>query len=143
MTAPTGGCPCLYVEPCSPLCSCANPGQSGGCERCCRYGSLEQRTAHAESLAALHAGKAEGGRVLEELRKAAQAASDCLAANDVHQGCVARLRATLARVPAEPSTGRLVKDPTELTGHWPEGEDFGKFLEAATGEPSAEKEAQT
>ena len=45
------GCPCLYVEPCSYACSCASPGVSGGCERCCRYGSLEQRQAQAERLA--------------------------------------------------------------------------------------------
>ena len=127
MTAPTGGCPCLYVEPCSSACSCASPGMSGGCERCCRYGSLEQRTAHAESLAALHAEKAEGWRLAAELvtlRKAAQAASACLAANDVHQSCVAGLRAALARVPAEPSRVQPIKDAAELTGHWPKGEDF-------------------
>ena len=45
------GCPCLYVDPCSPACSCAHRGMSGGCERCCRYGSQEQRQAQAKRLA--------------------------------------------------------------------------------------------
>lgn len=48
---PVGGCPCLYVEPCFPSCTCATPVLSGGCDRCCRYGSLEQRKAAAKRLA--------------------------------------------------------------------------------------------
>lgn len=48
-----GGCPCLLVEPCSRQCTCANPGMSGGCRRCCAYGSLEQRTAKARRLVKL------------------------------------------------------------------------------------------
>lgn len=49
-TALMGGCPCLYVEPCSSACTCANPTMSGGCSRCCRYGSPSQRRAAAEHL---------------------------------------------------------------------------------------------
>jgi len=44
------GCPCTLIEPCSVNCTCANPIMSGGCLRCCRYGSLEQRTAQAQRL---------------------------------------------------------------------------------------------
>ena len=45
------GCPCLYVEPCSYACTCAHPTMSGGCERCCRYGNVEQRFHAAQRLA--------------------------------------------------------------------------------------------
>lgn len=45
-------CPCTRVEPCSPACSCASSVQSGGCRRCCRYGSEDQRQAAAEAIAA-------------------------------------------------------------------------------------------
>ena len=45
-----GGCPCTLIKPCSKNCTCANPVLSGGCSRCCRYGSLEQRTAQAQRL---------------------------------------------------------------------------------------------
>ena len=41
------GCPCLLVDPCAPDCSCAHPLLSGGCGRCARYGSEEQRLAAA------------------------------------------------------------------------------------------------
>ena len=44
------GCPCYLVEPCSSACSCANPVMSGGCMRCAKYGSKEQRIASAEQL---------------------------------------------------------------------------------------------
>ncbi len=44
-------CPCEFVEPCSKMCSCARPFMSGGCSRCCKYGSVEQQTAAAERLA--------------------------------------------------------------------------------------------
>lgn len=44
------GCPCELVEPCSPSCTCANGMLSGGCSRCARYGSLEQRTEAAKWL---------------------------------------------------------------------------------------------
>lgn len=47
------GCPCLLVKPCNRSCSCVNPILSGGCSRCAKYGSLEQRKAAAERLAAL------------------------------------------------------------------------------------------
>lgn len=45
------GCPCLIVEPCSRNCTCATPVLSGGCRRCARYGSAEQRKAAAEFIA--------------------------------------------------------------------------------------------
>jgi len=48
-----GGCPCLYVEPCSINCSCANQYMSGGCMRCCTYGSFEQRVAMAQHLVSI------------------------------------------------------------------------------------------
>jgi hypothetical protein len=54
-----GGCPCLVIAPCSETCTCATPILSGGCLRCARYGSLEQRRAHAEWIAA--AIRAHGG----------------------------------------------------------------------------------
>ena len=45
------GCPCLYTTPCDPLCTCVDRYSSTGCQRCCRYGSLEQRQAQAIALA--------------------------------------------------------------------------------------------
>lgn len=47
------GCPCHYIDPCDPQCSCANDAMSGGCGRCARYGSPEQRKAAAERIAHL------------------------------------------------------------------------------------------
>jgi hypothetical protein len=47
----TRGCPCLYVGACSYACSCVHPLMSGGCRRCCLYGSEEQRTSKAQNLA--------------------------------------------------------------------------------------------
>lgn len=46
-------CPCEFpeVEPCSTQCSCRRPHMSGGCSRCCRYGSPEQQLAAAQRLA--------------------------------------------------------------------------------------------
>lgn len=46
-------CPCCYeeVEPCQYSCSCANPIMSGGCARCCSYGSYKQRADKAIILA--------------------------------------------------------------------------------------------
>ena len=46
------GCPCLYTEPCDPRCTCVLPTSSSGCSRCCRYGSLSQRKAHAQRISA-------------------------------------------------------------------------------------------
>lgn len=43
-------CPCTRATPCKSLCSCAHPEASGGCERCCRYGSEEQRQKNAEEI---------------------------------------------------------------------------------------------
>ena len=51
-------CPCQYVEliePCGPHCSCANPVMSGGCSRCCRYGSKKQRMVMAQAIVAREA----------------------------------------------------------------------------------------
>lgn len=45
------GCPCTLTKPCMDVCSCANMAHSGGCLRCCRYGSEEQRKARAEIIA--------------------------------------------------------------------------------------------
>lgn len=44
-------CPCHWTEPCHPDCTCVNQFSSRGCERCCSYGSNEQRRAQAEWLA--------------------------------------------------------------------------------------------
>ena len=44
-------CPCLHTTPCIPRCTCAMPGSSSGCRRCCTYGSREQQRAAAERLA--------------------------------------------------------------------------------------------
>jgi hypothetical protein len=48
--APTG-CPCTLTTPCGPNCTCSDIDLSGGCLRCCAYGSLEQRKAMAVWLA--------------------------------------------------------------------------------------------
>ena len=50
---PTVGvsCPCELFIPCSDVCSCAFPFRSGGCSRCCKYGSAEQKLASAKRLA--------------------------------------------------------------------------------------------
>ena len=50
------GCPCRHVTPCRDSCSCANMFLSGGCDRCCSYGSWEQRQAKAERMVADLAG---------------------------------------------------------------------------------------
>jgi hypothetical protein len=52
-------CPCEYVAPCKPSCTCARPHMSGGCRRCCAYGSDEQRLARARKLVAMEDGFAE------------------------------------------------------------------------------------
>lgn len=44
-------CPCEWTTPCSSQCSCAHSYASGGCTRCCKYGSDAQRQAAAEDLA--------------------------------------------------------------------------------------------
>jgi len=43
-------CPCEFGDPCSPQCSCGHPFLSGGCRRCCRYGSPAQQRAAAEHI---------------------------------------------------------------------------------------------
>ncbi len=44
------GCPCVWSTPCSNRCTCHRNNMSGGCRRCCRYGSDEQRRAQAERI---------------------------------------------------------------------------------------------
>lgn len=56
------GCPCLYVTPCSDNCTCANSPLSGGCSRCCRYGSREQQQAAAQRLAVMETEREESAR---------------------------------------------------------------------------------
>jgi hypothetical protein len=43
-------CPCEFGNPCSSTCSCAISVMSGGCRRCCRYGSKEQQEGMAKAL---------------------------------------------------------------------------------------------
>lgn len=47
----SGYCPCHFTDPCKPNCTCHNPFLSGGCSRCCTYGSKEQQKNHAKVLA--------------------------------------------------------------------------------------------
>lgn len=44
-------CACTLIQPCSDVCSCANPLMSGGCARCCTYGSPTQKKAAALYIA--------------------------------------------------------------------------------------------
>lgn len=48
----TERCPCEFpeLEPCKKTCSCRNGHMSGGCRRCCQYGSREQRLEAARYL---------------------------------------------------------------------------------------------
>lgn len=46
-------CPCQWTAPCEADCTCAQPGSSHGCARCCRWGSDKQRRGMAEHLAGL------------------------------------------------------------------------------------------
>lgn len=64
----SSGCPCLYVEPCNPRCTCVNGSSSVGCGRCARYGSLEQRRRKATRLAALEARASHGAKAIEAIR---------------------------------------------------------------------------
>lgn len=66
------GCPCLIIEPCHPQCSCAKPFHSAGCSRCAKHGSLEQRKAKAESIAAA----LDGARATGTHRKLTDAESE-------------------------------------------------------------------
>lgn len=45
-------CPCEFGKPCGPNCTCSNPHLSGGCTRCCKYGSDEQRAKAAARIIA-------------------------------------------------------------------------------------------
>lgn len=47
------GCPCCYVEPCVPDCTCVVRFSSLGCRRCARYGSQEQKVAASQRLVAI------------------------------------------------------------------------------------------
>lgn len=82
------GCPCQLVEPCQPNCSCANQYLSGGCSRCARYGSDEQRLAAATRLAELEAEVARW-----EEREAA-----CCPEDRGFEEVISTLRATNARL---------------------------------------------
>ena len=67
------GCPCTIIEPCRRSCTCALGGMSGGCDRCARYGSEEQRRGQAERLAAIIAAASSGHdglRIAAQLREA-------------------------------------------------------------------------
>lgn len=63
-------CPCTLTTPCHERCTCVSPVSSSGCRRCCTYGSLEQRTAKAESLAALSSQRDRLRAALKSTRKA-------------------------------------------------------------------------
>jgi len=60
-------CPCQWpdVEPCCRDCTCREPLLSGGCSRCTRYGSDEQRAAQAARIA--QAGEPTLGALHERL----------------------------------------------------------------------------
>jgi hypothetical protein len=61
------GCPCLYATPCHPDCTCVKGHSSRGCQRCARYGSIEQRRARAARIV-------EGeGKLAEAVRLAKKA----------------------------------------------------------------------
>ena len=44
-------CPCHWIEPCHKTCTCAMPWMSGGCRRCCTFGSDEQKRKRAQRIA--------------------------------------------------------------------------------------------
>lgn len=46
-------CPCEFGNPCRDYCSCANPLKSGGCLRCCKYGSKEEQEKMAAAIIAV------------------------------------------------------------------------------------------
>ena len=53
MTCPCNkSCPCHWVAPCYSQCSCRFPYMSGGCYRCCTFGSQSQRKSMAKIIAA-------------------------------------------------------------------------------------------
>lgn len=54
MKKENNSCSCHLTEPCSYACTCNNSLMSGGCERCCAYGSLEQRKAMAIKIATMY-----------------------------------------------------------------------------------------
>lgn len=67
------GCPCTYGSPCSIRCTCAQPFYSGGCRRCCLYGSEDQRRAAASRLTKLFEGEALRRDVLQKASERAWA----------------------------------------------------------------------
>lgn len=87
------GCPCTLVTPCSNQCSCADPVMSGGCRRCARYGSLEQRKAAASRLSAL---QAENERYREELEEIAHYPSYPIDPRDAFLEVMGRVNRLLA-----------------------------------------------
>ena len=94
-----GGCPCLHTVPCSPQCSCATPVMSGGCSRCCNYGSAEQRHEQAERLTHNHdaAIKAAEIAALEWAAKTAERLSETTHWDDPSAGIVAEIRSEIER----------------------------------------------
>ena len=44
-------CPCHWTEPCHKDCPCVKPWMSRGCQRCCTFGSDEQRRKCAQIIA--------------------------------------------------------------------------------------------
>ena len=64
---PNKSCPCEFNTPCSSTCSCANQFMSGGCRRCCKYGSVEQQEKAARILIAQENLALEAIRALEAI----------------------------------------------------------------------------
>lgn len=62
------GCPCRHVAPCRESCTCANMFSSGGCDRCCSYGSWAQRQAKAESMIAEAADRAADRDEIDQVK---------------------------------------------------------------------------
>jgi hypothetical protein len=83
--AALAGCPCTLVEPCSDQCTCADPAMSGGCQRCAKYGSQEQRIAAATRLASLSAA----------LEGIAERSSYPIDPRDAFEEAISRARASL------------------------------------------------
>jgi hypothetical protein len=59
-------CPCEFGNPCSLTCTCAHPVLSGGCRRCCKYGSKEQQENMAKILIEKEKIKAPIGCVIDD-----------------------------------------------------------------------------
>ena len=97
-------CPCEIVEPCEKMCSCARPYMSGGCSRCCKYGSAEQQRVAAERLAT-QAATIRG--LTAELEAARRMTVDLLAVatgSETHRN--------VGRCPTDEGTGTRDRDHT-------------------------------